>query len=145
MLYDRPAKLFTRLKPTVSERHDLLSRINYSDFFLFTTLVDSDNVSNTEEISTIQTVLLKHNNDYSDKISKDDNNSNNCYNDDNSNSKENNRNEFAHLPVLRGDRAKILVSATSWTADENFSILIEALLKLEDVLQVSHITINTSY
>lgn len=38
---------------------------------------------------------------------------------------------------LRDDRARILISSTSWTEDEDFSILLRALLKLNKILNAN--------
>lgn len=45
--------------------------------------------------------------------------------------------EDLHLPELSGpDRPAILVSSTSWTEDENFDMLLDAMVALDDTINV---------
>lgn len=66
VLYDRPAKLFTRETPSLRQRHELFSKLDYRDETLFPTLNINYNQSNISSsgsnnispaVTTIQTEL----------------------------------------------------------------------------------------
>jgi hypothetical protein len=66
VLYDRPAKLFTRETPSLQQRHELFSKLDYRDEILFPTLninLNESNISSSGSnnippaVTTIQTVL----------------------------------------------------------------------------------------
>ena len=118
VLYDRPANLFIKNPPTLLQRHHLLSSLDYRDENLFPSITsESDNPCAGIEIdesviksihSTCQTICAEIA-DSDDEVAQEE-----C--------------------ILRNDRAKLIVSATSWTEDEDFSILLDALCKLNTLL-----------
>ena len=119
ILYDRPAKLFVKQAPSMQQRHGLLSMLGYTDTFLFPSLngVSIGNPSslevNTNHIefeSTCQTKLSST--DYPFRTQK---------------------RRVGELE-MREDGTRMIVSATSWTADEDFSILLDALEGLSRLL-----------
>jgi beta-1,4-mannosyltransferase len=124
VLYDRPAKIFSAISPSLQQRHCLLSRLEYRDNILFPSLTklvvkgdpSADQTADdtsilSGELSTCQTAF------------------------ENINSS-NNAGVEGGL-TLCNDRAKIVVSATSWTDDEDFSMLLEALQQLDLILLAS--------
>ena len=117
VLYDRPARLFVKQTPSVRQRHGLLSRLGYTDATLFpsfncvaikSTLLNKVAADDSKYGSTCQTKLRNADNDAERRGVGD----------------------FQ----LREDGTKMIVSATSWTADEDFSILLDALQKLNEIL-----------
>lgn len=100
VLYDRPPAQFRQGAPSAAERHALLSKLHLTERELFgtTTVISRDGVVNESvEDETIQTVIMR----VSDKkIIRHRDKSNNI---------------------------RLLMSATSWTPDEDFDYLIDAL------------------
>jgi hypothetical protein len=69
VLYDRPAKLFTREAPSLQQRHKLFSKLDYRDEILFPTLninLNESNISSNDSIqtavTTIQTISQENSN-----------------------------------------------------------------------------------
>jgi beta-1,4-mannosyltransferase len=124
VLYDRPAKIFSATSPSLKQRHCLLSSLEYRDNILFPSLTKvaakgdpsgnqtaDDTGVLSGELSTCQTA-------FENILSS------------------NNAGVDGGL-TLCNDRAKIVVSATSWTEDEDFSVLLEALQRLDLILLTS--------
>ena len=117
VLYDRPARLFVKQTPSIRQRHGLLSRLGFTDATLFpslkcaaakNTLINDVSADNSEYGTTCQTKLRNADSDGERRGVGD----------------------FQ----LREDGTRMIVSATSWTADEDFSILLDALQKLNKIL-----------
>lgn len=122
VLYDRPARIFSATSPSLQQRHCLLSSLEYRDDILFPSLTklaakvepnqtDDDTDTPSEYLSTCQTA-------FENILSSND----------------------AGVEgglTLCNNRAKIVVSATSWTEDEDFSVLLEALQQLDLILLAS--------
>ena len=122
VLYDRPAKLFFKTNPTLRERHNLLSSLEFSDDLLFPNteadcefyrnLKNDTNGVQKRELSTCQTYCKtqqKCGGGVMDDGGDDD-------------------------IILKEEGCKMVVSATSWTEDEDFSMLLVALQELNLLL-----------
>ena len=145
VLYDRPPDIFRRAPIDVQLRHDLLRRIGLTDLQLFrgetsssiTTRVVArdDEVSTTTrcggEISaaassiedkgcTIQTMTHSSHDHDLYVVSG----------------------QMMRLRTLREGRVGVLISSTSWTEDEDFELLLDALLQVEAYLQQSTVTLS---
>ena len=124
VLYDRPARIFTATSPSLPQRHCLLSNLGYRDDILFPSLTELtavNVVSNTQiaDAAEISTGLRST-----------------CQTAVKNLSSASDTGVEGEL-ILRSNRAKIVVSATSWTEDEDFSMLLEALQKLDLILLAS--------
>jgi hypothetical protein len=122
VVYDRPSRLFLRDKVSLAERHDLFCRLGYSDDKLFPFL---NGVGGLREEGGVDRGEKGGEKEGVDKRGE-----------------ETERKTCQTLSIktdgnarisLREDRAKMMVSATSWTADEDFSLLLNALLKLNEI------------
>lgn len=126
VLYDRPAKLFVTDNPTLRERHHLLSSLEFSDDLLFPNteadgkiyrnLKNDTNGVQKRGVSTCQTYCKTQQkcegglmDDDADVADGDD-------------------------IILKERGCKMIVSATSWTEDEDFSMLLVALQELNQLL-----------
>ncbi len=97
VFYDRPASLFSKYGPTISQRHELFVKLNLTESALF-----PDSESNALEAShTIHT--------YAD----------------------------GNYVNLKPNRPPIIISSTSWTEDEDFNILLDALVRLDEYITIS--------
>lgn len=142
VLYDRPPDIFRRTPIDLQLRHDLLKRIGLTDFQLFrgetssitTRVARDDEVPATtrcgREISisaaassiedkgcTIQTTNSSHD---LYVVSG----------------------QMMRLRTLREGRVGVLISSTSWTEDEDFELLLDALLQVEAYLQRATVTLS---
>jgi beta-1,4-mannosyltransferase len=104
-LYDRPANIFSKEKPSLSARHELLHSLGFTDKNLFPDLTRSLAEDVEVDRSTAQTTAPIG-----------------CQ-------------SQSALPLLRLDRARLVVSSTSWTDDEDFMLLLNALLLLDQSLK----------
>ena len=120
VLYDRPAKLFVKENPSLQERHHLLSFLGYRDDLLFPNSAEGIHCKNLDdsaagiqqivsETSTCQTCQKSCQNVGSGGVDVDD-------------------------IILKKKGCKMIVSATSWTEDEDFSMLLVALQELNMLL-----------
>jgi beta-1,4-mannosyltransferase len=130
VLYDRPAKLFVKDNPTLRERHHLLSSLEFSDDLLFPikeadgeiyrSLKNDTNGMQKREISTCQT-YCKTQQKCEGGGDVDDGDI-----------------------ILKEKGCKMVVSATSWTEDEDFSMLLVALQELNLLLTTYSTSSSTS-
>ena len=119
VLYDRPAKLFVKDAPSLRERHYLLSSLGYRDDLLFSNkeagcVLHRDDQNNTADVkdtgtATCQTYYRRGQNCDGGGVNVDD-------------------------IILKEKGCKMIVSATSWTEDEDFSMLLVALQELSLLL-----------
>jgi beta-1,4-mannosyltransferase len=131
VLYDRPAKLFVKDSPTLRERHHLLSSLEFSDDLLFPNteadgeinrnLKNDTNGVQKSEGSTCQTYCKTQ---QKCEGGGDDGDANNI--------------------ILKEKGCKMIVSATSWTEDEDFSMLLVALQELNLLLTTHSTSTSTS-
>lgn len=104
VLYDRPSKRFSVSGPSITDRHNLLKRLGFTDANVFTpSRTGNELTKNTSHQSSGDTTIQ-------------------TYADSNGNIK------------LRSDSSRILLSSTSWTEDEDFQILLDAIVKLDQIL-----------
>lgn len=109
VLHDRPPAHFHRASP--SEIHELFQRLQPS---LTTNTLQAFLPSSTSPYSTPFTKISSESSKYSATLELD--------------------GEFdrSPMPSRREDRPALLISSTSWTPDEDFSILLEALSLYEE-------------
>ena len=141
VLYDRPAKLFVKDNPTLQERHHLLSSLEFSDDLLFPNIeADGETYRNLKNdtngvqkrgVSTCQTYCKTQQKCRGGDDDNDDNDDNYDDNDDGDDI------------ILKERGCKMIVSATSWTEDEDFSMLLVALQEL-NLLLTTHSTSTTT-
>ena len=112
VLYDRPAAVFERQGTSVDKRHALLTKLQFTPQKLFHKVPVNSNKSGDEV--TIQTTQ--------------------------SPAKKRGSGSESSGAALLADSAfiPIVVSSTSWTPDEDFSILLNALLAVEAYVRRSH-------
>ena len=144
VLYDRPPDIFRRAPIDLQLRHDLLRRIGLTDLQLFRGEASSiparvvarvDKVPATTrcggEISaaassiedkdcTIQTMTHSSQDHDLYVVSG----------------------QIMRLRTLQEGRAGVLISSTSWTEDEDFELLLDALLQVEAYLQQATVTLS---
>jgi len=125
VLYDRPPSFFINNNLSIVHRHKLLLRLTLTDSELFPKLkINTNNILNISE-STIQT--YKYTDTNNENIRK--------YfpmNDTNIPATANGDDDGDGATIyFRQDRAAIVVSSTSWTADEDFSILLRTIIELD--------------
>jgi beta-1,4-mannosyltransferase len=124
VLYDRPARIFSTTSPSLQQRHCLLSSLEYRDDILFPSLIKLATKGDPSANQTSDDTGI-----LSSELST-------CQTDIDNVIRSNNAGVKGGL-TLCNDRAKIVVSATSWTEDEDFSVLLEALQELDQILLAS--------
>lgn len=107
VVYDRPAHIFNRNGTDLRTKHDLFSKLDLTDSSLFPRVTIPIR-SNTQKISssTVSTELLSIGSDKRGVV------------------------------MAREDSAHVFVTSTSWTPDEDFPSLLEAMIQLDQQLRV---------
>jgi beta-1,4-mannosyltransferase len=120
VLYDRPPRIFKERQLSAQDRHQLLQRLSYTVGGLFPHLADAQTGNGTAQFErTIQTEAQAAASEASLLPAPG----------EPQYSAETTSNDAA------GGRVGLLMSCTSWTADEDFGLLLDALLLVERRLQ----------
>eukprot|EP01032_Pedospumella_encystans_P007566 gene7566-9064_t len=120
VLYDRPPAIFMRQPLSADQRHELMLRLNLTDVALFPHIALGEQSEENVE-KTIQTIKCN--------AKKKGGAVSYC---------ERHIAEETNKEGDVGGRTALLMSCTSWTPDEDFTILLDALVLLEQKLKELH-------
>lgn len=143
VLHDQPPSTFLRNGPTITQRHDILKRLNLTDEILFPNLIGNSSAAVQDPDITIQTCHILPTTTSSSSSSSSSSSTSNTgagstttspMIDDKETTTTTTIDE-SYSYQLRPDRAAIVISSTSWSADEDFSVLVNVLAGLNKRLE----------